>query len=262
MTNPVKKAAAAHKKYGFLLGQLVGRDFKTKYKRNVLGILWSMLNPLLTMCVQYIVFSELFRWDIDNFAVYLLIGTVMFNFFTEATGQALISITGNAGLITKVYVPMYIFPVSKVLSSCINLAFSTLALYAILFLQGVPLNIYHLMIPFGYGCLIVFSVGIGLMLSSLMVYFRDTQFLYGIVTVLWMYLTPLFYPIDIVPDRFLPIIHGNPMYHFIRYVRSLILDNTMPGVREHLICMASALGALIVGWIIFQKSKKNFILNI
>ena len=188
----IKKARAAYQKYWFLLTQLVSRDFKTKYKRSVLGVLWSMLNPLLTMGVQYIVFSELFRWDIDNFAVYLLIGTVMFNFFTESTGQALVSITGSASLITKVYVPTYIFPVSKVLSSCINLGFSTLALYAILLIQRVPLNIYHLLIPFGYVCLIAFAIGIGLILASMMVYFRDTQFLYGIVTVLWMYLTPLF----------------------------------------------------------------------
>jgi len=262
MANPVKKAAAAYQKYGFLLSQLVSRDFKTKYKRSVLGVLWSMLNPLLTMCVQYIVFSELFRWDIDNFAVYLLIGTVMFNFFTEATGQALLSITGNASLITKVYVPLYVFPVSKVLSSCINLAFSTAALYAILFLQGVPVNIHHLLLPYGYACLIAFTIGIGMILASMMVYFRDTQFLYGIVTVLWMYLTPLFYPIEIVPDRFLVIIKCNPMFHFIRYVRNLILDNTMPTLRAHMICLLFASTALIGGWFIFKRVKKNFILNI
>lgn len=262
MTNPITKAVAAFKKYRFLLAQLVGRDFKTKYKRSILGVLWSMLNPLLTMCVQYIIFSELFRWDIDNFAVYLLIGTVMFNFFNEATSQALVSITGNAGLITKVYVPTYIFPVSKVLSSCINLGFSTIALYAILFIQGVPLNIHHLLIPFGYACLIAFSIGMGLLLASMMVYFRDTQFLYSVVIVLWTYLTPLFYPIDIVPDRFLVVIKCNPMFHFIRYVRNLILDNTMPTLRAHLICLLFAVGMLVIGWLVFKKAKKNFILNI
>lgn len=260
--HPIRKIRMAYQKYWFLLTQLVGRDFKTKYKRSVLGVLWSMLNPLLTMCVQYIVFSELFRWDIDNFAVYLLIGTVMFNFFTEATSQALISITGSASLITKVYVPTYIFPLSKVLSSCINLGFSTIALYAILFIQGIPLNIHHLLMPFGYGCLIVFAIGMGLILASMMVYFRDTQFLYSIITVLWTYLTPLFYPIDIVPDRFLPIIKCNPMFHFIRYVRNLILDDTMPTLRAHLICLFFACASLAIGWGVFQKAKKNFILNI
>ena len=143
----LKQCIESHKKYNFLLGQLVSRDFKTRYKRSVLGVLWSMLNPLLTMAVQYLVFANLFRWDIDNYAVYLLSGTVIFNFFSEATQQSLGAITGSASLITKVYMPTYVFPVSKVLSAYINLGFSTLALYCIIFLQGMPLNIYHLLIP-------------------------------------------------------------------------------------------------------------------
>ena len=98
------------KKYRFLLNQLVARDFKTRYKRSILGVLWSMLNPLLTMCVQYLVFVNLFKWDIENYAVYLLIGTVTFNFFSEATQAALSSVTGSASLITKVYIPTYVFP--------------------------------------------------------------------------------------------------------------------------------------------------------
>ena len=101
----IKSYIEVGKKYQFLLGQLVSRDFKTRYKRSVLGVLWSMLNPLLTMCVQYIVFANLFRWDVDNYAVYLLIGTVTFNFFSEATQGALTAITGSSSLITKVYVP-------------------------------------------------------------------------------------------------------------------------------------------------------------
>jgi len=116
--------------------------------------------------------------------------------------------------------------------------------------------------PFGYVCLIAFAIGIGLILASMMVYFRDTQFLYGIVTVLWMYLTPLFYPIDIVPARFLPIIKCNPMFHFIRYVRNIILDASLPTLRAHLVCLLFAFGTLGIGWAIFQKAKKNFILNI
>lgn len=252
----------AFNKYKFLLSQLVGRDFKTKYKRSVLGIFWSLLNPLLTMAVQYMVFVELFRWDIDFYAVYLLIGTVMFSFFSEATSQALTSVTGNASLITKVYVPKYIFPLSKVLSSCINLGFSLIALYVIIFASGLKLNVYHLLIPFGIGCLIVFSIGMGLILSSIMVFFRDTQFLYGIVLTLWTYLTPLFYPESIVPDKFMLVIQCNPMYHFIRYIRNLILDASLPTLRAHLICLFFALVTLIIGMYIFKKVQRNFIFNI
>ena len=250
------------KKYQFLLAQLVSRDFKTKYKRSVLGIVWSLLNPLLTMAVQYIVFCELFRWDIDHFAVYLLIGTVMFNFFSESTGQALTSITGNAGLITKVYLPKYIFPVSRVLSSCINLGFSLIVLYFIIFVSGVHLNIYHLLLPFPLICVILFSIGMGLILSSLMVFFRDTQFLYGVVIVLWMYLTPLFYPENIMPQRFQWIMECNPLYHFIRYARNIILDASLPTFRAHVICLAFAVGTLLIGIGIFKKTQDKFIFNI
>ena len=250
------------KKYKFLLSQLVGRDFKTKYKRSVLGVLWSILNPLLTMVVQYIVFCELFKFDIDNYAVYLLIGTVMFNFFSESTSQALASITGNASLITKVYVPKYIFPISKVLSSCINLGFALVALLAIILLQGLKLNIYYLFIPFGLACMIAFSIGMGLILSSMMVYFRDTQFLYGVALTLWTYLTPLFYPETIIPNKYMIIVECNPMYHFIRYVRQIILHGGLPPMRAHFFCAFFAVATLFIGLKIFKRAQKNFILNI
>ena len=140
------KTIKAMKKYRFLLGQLVARDFKTRYKRSVLGVLWSMLSPLLTMAVQYVIFVNLFRWQIENYAVYLLIGTVAFNFFSEATQSSLTAITGSASLITKVYIPAYVFPISKVVSALINLAFSTLALYVIIIVQGDIVNCHMLAI--------------------------------------------------------------------------------------------------------------------
>lgn len=249
-------------KYRFLLSQLVSRDFKTRYKRSVLGVLWSMLNPLLTMSVQYMVFSNLFKWDVDNYAVYLLIGTVTFNFFSEATQAALSSITGSASLITKVYIPTYVFPVAKVLSSCINLCFSTLALYLIIFLQGISLNVYHLLIPVLYIALILFSCGIGLILSALMVYFRDTQFLYGVLIVLWMYLTPLFYPIDIIPENMMGLYSLNPMYQYVTFFRTLVLDAAMPTLAQFGWCFGYAVAVMVIGLLVFRKMKRNFILYI
>lgn len=249
-------------KYRFLLSQLVSRDFKTRYKRSVLGVLWSMLNPLLTMCVQYLVFSNLFKWDVDNYAVYLLIGTVTFNFFSEASQAALSSITGSASLITKVYIPTYVFPIAKVLSSCINLCFSTLALYLIIFLQGMSLNVYHLLIPVLYVALILFTCGMGLILSALMVYFRDTQFLYGVIIVLWMYLTPLFYPIDIIPENMMGIYSLNPMYQYVTFFRTLVLDGVMPSIAQFGWCFGYAIAFMIIGFFVFRKLKRNFILYI
>lgn len=248
--------------YRFLLYQLVSRDFKTKYKRSILGVLWSMLNPLLTMGVQYLVFSNLFRWDVENYAVYLLAGTVAFNFMTEATQMSLLSVTGSANLITKVYIPTYVFPVSKVLSAAINLCFSTLALYMILLLQGLSVNVYHLWIPLLYLCLILFSCGLGMVLAALMVYFRDTQFLYNVVTVLWTYLTPLFYPVTIIPENLMGIYKLNPMYHYVTFFRTLLLEARTPEAAEFGWIIGCAVLSMTVGVSVFRKLKKNFVLYV
>ncbi|MBO5322879.1 MAG: ABC transporter permease [Oscillospiraceae bacterium] len=258
----IKNSIDGMMKYRFLLSQLVSRDFKTRYKRSILGVLWSMLNPLLTMSVQYIVFANIFKWDVDNYAVYLLIGTVTFNFFSEATQAALTSITGSASLITKVYIPTYVFPVAKVLSSCINLCFSTLALYLIIFIQGLQLNPYHLLIPVMYVMLIGFAIGIGLILSSLMVYFRDTQFLYGVVIVLWMYLTPLFYPVEIIPAEWMGIYSLNPMFQYVTFFRTLVLEGALPSLQCFGFCFGYCVSFLLIGYAVFRKLKRNFILYI
>jgi len=258
----VKDIVFVIKKYSFLLSQLVSRDFKNRYKRSVLGVLWSMLNPLLTMCVQYLIFSNLFRWDVENYAIYLLIGTVTFNFFSEATQSALTSVVGGASLITKVYIPTYVFPISKILSSCINLFFSTVALYLIILIQGIPFNLFHLLIPLLYVFLIMFCTGIGFVLSSVMVYFRDTQFLYGVLTTLWAYLTPLFYPVDIIPANFMGIYSLNPLYQYVSFFRTIVLDGAMPSLVQFGFCFGYAIFFLTIGFMVFRKLKKKFVLYV
>lgn len=250
------------KKYKFLINQLVARDFKTKYKRSFLGVLWSLLNPMLTMAVQYIVFSTLFRFDLPHYQVYLLSGIVMFNFVSEATNQALVSITGNAGLITKVYMPKYVFPITKVLSACINLIFSLIALYMLIIFSGLKITWIHLLLPFPIINMIIFAIGFSLILAALMVFFRDMQFLYGVFIVLWNYMTPIFYPESIIPGRYRLILELNPMYHFIRYARNIILDGSIPTFKANLICLVFSLGTLAIGIIIFKKTEKKFIFNL
>lgn len=184
------------KKYKFLLKQLVSRDFKTRYKRSVLGVFWSFLNPLLMMIVQYLVFSQLFKADIDNYPVYLLSGLVVFNFFNEAVGQALISIVGNASLITKVYLPKYVYPITKVLSSSINLLMSWIPLMIAAFITGEGFTKAYLMIPYILICLVIFTMGWGMIMAAGMTFFRDLQFLWGIISMIWMYMTPIFLSSD------------------------------------------------------------------
>ena len=253
---------SAIQRYQFLIRQLISRDFKTKYKRSVLGILWSFLNPLLMMSVQYLVFSTIFKSNISNFALYLLTGIVCFNFFSEATSMSLVSIVGNASLITKVYVPKYIYPVTRVLSSGVNLLFSIVPLFGFMLLTGTPFRPALLLLPFGVLCLLMLCTGMGLLLSTSMVFFRDTQFLWNVVSMLWMYLTPIFYPVSIIPDQWLTLYKCNPLYHIIRFFRILIIDGVSPEPKAYLLCFLVSAVPLLIGVLIFLRNQDKFILNL
>ena len=250
----------AMKKYRFLIQQLVSRDFKTKYKRSILGIFWSFLNPLLMMIVQYFVFSTIFSADIPNYPSYLLVGVVCFNFFTEACGMSLTSVLGNASLITKVYVPKYVYPLTRVLSSVINLGISLIPLILVCLFTGVQFQKSAILAFFFLFCLVVFSYGLSLLLSAAMVFFRDMQFLWNVLSMIWMYATPIFYPENILPENFRFVLTINPLYHFIQNTRLCILDGISPEPTAYLQCMLMALGMLLVGSLIFRKSQDRFIL--
>lgn len=250
----------AMKKYNYLLRQLVSRDFKTKYKRSVLGIFWSFLNPLLSMAVQYIVFSTLFRSDIPNFALYLLIGIVCFGSFSEITNMSLTSIVGNASLINKVYVPKYIYPLSRVLSSMVNLLFSLIPLFLVMLLTHTPLRPSVLLLPFGLLCLMAFCTGMGLLLSASMVFFRDTQFLWGVLSMVWMYATPIFYPESIIPAQFMTLYKCNPLYHIVRFLRTVVIDGVSPEPKAYLLCAIACAVPLLAGAWVFKRSQDRFVL--
>ncbi|OVE67347.1 hypothetical protein CCS79_14600 [Clostridium diolis] len=249
-------------KYKFLIQQLVSRDFKTKYKRSILGIFWSFLNPLFMMGVQYFIFSTIFKSDIPYYHIYLLIGVVMFNYFSEACSMALASIIGNAGLITKVYIPKYIYPLSRILSSTVNLAMSLLPLIGAMIISGVPFSKSFLLLPFALICLVIFCLGLGMLLSASMVYFRDTQFLWGVISMLWMYATPIFYPENILPEQFKFVLDYNPIYYFIKFARICILQGVSPEPVLYIQCFLFSSVMLLVGAVIFKKSQDRFILNL
>lgn len=258
----VLRLLSVFQRYGYLMRQLISRDFKTKYKRSILGVFWSFLNPLLTMLVQYVVFSTLFKSDIPNFPLYLLTGIVCFNFFNEATNMSLQSIVGNAALITKVYVPKYIYPVSRVFSSTINLLLSMIPLFAVMLLTRTPARPALLLLPFGLICLVVLCIGIGFILSTAMVFFRDTQFLWGVVSMLWMYVTPIFYPESIIPDKFMLLYKCNPLYHIIRFIRIILINGVSPEPKAYALCLIASFVPLLLGAIIFKKNQDKFILNL
>lgn len=256
------RVANAFERYQFMLRQLVNRNFKAKYKRSILGILWSFLNPLLTMLIQYVVFSTLFKSNLAYFPVYLLSGTICFSFFSEATSTGLSSISGNASLITKVYIPKYIFPISTVLSSGINFALTLVPLLATVLLSGLPVTNAYFFLPVMFLCLLMLCLGMTMLLATVMVFFRDIQFLWGVVTTLLMYATPLFYPETIIPAHFSLVLKINPLYHIIRIFRAILIDCAAPEPRAIFVCVAFCLAILLCGAWVFKKQQDKFVLNL
>ena len=258
--NPLVAVCMLFTRYGFLIRQLVSRDFKTKYKRSALGMAWSFLNPLLTMSVQYVVFSTLFKSDIPNYPVYLLSGIVFFNFFNEAVSMGMTSITGNASLIKKVYMPRYIYPVSRILSSLVNFALAIIPLFLVMLITGTAFTPALLLLIFDMLCLLGFVTGMSLLLTTAMTFFQDTQFLWGVVSMMWMYLTPLFYPESIIPAQFLTVYHMNPMYQYITFARICIIDGVSPEPMAYLWCILSSVVVLGLGILTFKRHQDKFVL--
>lgn len=251
------------KQYRPLLEQLVCKDIKLKYRRSFLGYLWSILNPLMIMVIMVIVFSNMFRFDIVNYPVYLIIGQTLFGFVSEATNQAMWSITGNAALLKKTYVPKYIFTLSKVTSSFVNMVFSLGAMLIVFVICKVRPNINMLFIPVILLQMYIFCTGLGMILAQGTVFFRDIQYIYSAFITAWMYLTPIFYPIQQLPIDLQKFIkHFNPLYSYITQFRMIVLDGCFPDLRLIVYGFVVAFIMLIVGTFIFFKNQDKFILYI
>ena len=233
-------------KYRFLMQQLVTKDIKLKYRRSFLGYLWSILNPLMVMVIMVIVFSNMFRSDIVNFPVYLIF-----------------SIIGNASLLKKTYVPKYVFTVSKITSSFVNMVFALGALVIVFVVCRVVPNVFYLFIPVILLQEYLFCLGLGMLLAQGCVFFRDIQHIYNAVLTAWMYLTPLFYPITLLPEALRKLVMTlNPMYFYITQFRQIVLECRMPDPYLILAGFVAAGVALLVGVWAFLKTQDKFILYI
>ena len=246
--------------YKELLLELVKRDLRVKYRKSVLGYLWSLLNPLMMMMVVSIVFSYMFRFDIENYPVYLITGQTLFNFFQEATNMSMNSITNSASLIKKVYLLKQVFPVSRILSSFVTFLFSLMAIVIIMIFTRVKVTPAILLVPLPLLYILVFSMGVGLILSIMATYFRDVYYLWGIFITAWMYFTPIFYPATQLPDFAMNIMKLNPLYQMLQCFREVVLYGTFPTWRRHAACIFFALLALNVGIQVFKKKQGDLIL--
>lgn len=264
----IKNIMANFKKYKFLMSQLILRDFKIKYKRSVLGVVWSLLYPILMMAVMALVFSNMFRFQVEgvSYLVYLLTGIITFQYFSEASNLAMTSVVNNFTLINKVYIPKYIFPLAKCLFVGINFLLSLIPWFLIIILTQFGLgnypasiNIYYLILPFIFLCLLLFTVGMGFFLSCVSVFLRDVFYIYGIVLTIWQYFTPIFYSIEIIPAKLQFFFQFNPLYQFLDAARTIVLYGQCPSALNLVLCAVYAIIAMVVGCIVFKKNQDKFI---
>lgn len=258
----IREKLSAFKRFTPLLKELVVRDIKVRYRHSVLGMVWTVLNPLLMMVVITIVFSTLFKQNIPNFPIYYLSGSLLFSFNSESTTTALNSIISNASLIKKVYIPKYLFPFSNVLSGLVNLGFSLIAMFFVMLITKAPFHVTLLLIPIPIFYTFLFATGLGILLSALTVYFRDIAHFYGVLILAWTYFTPIFYPAEILNEAAMKVMQLNPMYHYVSYMRELVLYGNFPSMKENLLCILIGVLMIFIGMAVFYKGQDNFVLYV
>lgn len=250
------------KKYRFLLYELVKKGVKLKYRRSYLGILWTLLEPLLTMIVLSIVFGTLFGNKDSKFPVYILTGRLMYSFFSSATSGAMKAIRTNAGMIKKVYVPKYIYPLSSVLFNYIIFAISLIVLVAVAIVLKVYPSVYMLQAVVPLFLLLVTAFGVGMILSTMAVFFRDLEYLWSVGLMIVMYASAIFYyPEKILTSGFGWILKFNPLYLLIHNFRQAVFGLPM-NMRYLAASIAFAIVSVIVGLAFFYKKQDEFILHI
>lgn len=256
------------KNYWYLMTQLITRDFKRKYKRSILGVAWSLLYPVLMMAVMAIVFSHMFRFSVEgiNYLVYLMTGIIMWSYFSEASNSAMTSVVENFALISKVYIPKYIFPVAKCLFVGINFVLTLIPWIGLIIITQFGLgtypadiNIYYLVLPYIFICLFIFTIGVGLFLSCVSVFLRDVFYIYGIILTIWSYFTPVFYSIEILPENLQKVFVYNPLYQFITAARQIVLYGQCPSLKTLALLAIISIGTLLFGGIVFKKNQDKFI---
>ncbi len=246
-------------KHQFLVEELVKRNFKKKYKRAFLGMLWSVLNPLLQLFVMQLVFSFFFGRATPHYTIYLFSGLIVFDFFTSSTNQSMTSLVGNASIFKSVNVSKYIFLLAQNIEAWINFALTLGVYFIFCVFDGIIFTWKFLLLIYPILCLLIFNFGVGMVISVLFVQFKDIQYLYGIFTRLLMYLSAIFYPINIYPNSVQVLFLMNPIYLYIRYFRKIVIENTIPSISFHLLAAFYALFMLALGIFIYKKYDKQLL---
>ena len=259
--NMVKEIIHDLKNYRSLLSELIRRDIKIKYRRSVLGIFWSFLDPLLSMIVLTIVFSTLFH-RIPNYPIYYLTGLLAFQLFSNGSKTAMRSLVGSSGIWKTIYVPKFLYVLSAVLSNFVTYLLSLVVLFVIMAILNVQFTISIVFASLPILALIIMTVGAGLIMGTLNVFFRDMEYLYNVFMMILMYGMPIFYPADIVPASFQFIQQYNPLYQLIVCLRDCFLYGQMYSLSTLLFGFISAIILLIIGILLLYKYQDRFVLYV
>jgi len=243
----------------FLFEELVKRDFKEKYKRTTLGMLWSILSPLLTLLVMKIVFTEFFGRNTPHYTIYLFSGTLVMSYYKESTKGSMSSLVNNAKIFTKINVPKYMFLLSKNVSALVNFVLTLVVYFIFCAFDKIHFGVHMLSLIFPILCLLIMNIGIGMILSALYVFFKDIQYLYDVFLTLLTYLSAIFYQIDRFAPNMQRLFLCNPVYVYIKYFRTVVIDGKIPSPAYHLLCAFYCLFLFIIGCSVYIKYNRKFL---
>lgn len=245
-------------RYRELLNQLVSRNIKIRYKRSVLGIAWTMLSPLMMMTVMALVFEKMFRVNLEHYPVYVLSGLVFWSFFSQTTTAAMNELVWGGNLLTRIYIPRSIFAFTALGTGLVNIFLSFVPLLLIMLITGAPLKPSLLFMPVSILIVAPFALGIGLLLSTLAVYFVDVLEMYQVLLMAWFYFSPIFYPLEIIPEHYLWLFRLNPVYYLLEVFRLPIYSGRLPDAFMIGVSCAVSLTSLVFGWWVFTRKADEF----
>ena len=245
--------------YREMLYNLVRKDLKARYKGSFLGFLWTFLNPLLQLIVYTIVFSTIMRVNIDKFYIYLFVGLIPWIFFTTSIQTGVVSIMMNKDLIKKIYFPRIILPISTVNSAFMNMLYSMIVLIATLLVSGIGISKYILLLPIAMIMQYILVLGMIFIFSALNVYFRDLEYILNIIIMVWFYLTPIVYSMDMIPIRARKWFYLNPMTNIIAFYRDILYYKRMPSFESFSWILLYGTIMIVVGYFVFEKLQKKFV---
>lgn len=245
--------------YREMIFSLVRKDLRTRYKGSLLGFLWTFINPLFQLIVYSIVFSYIMRVNLPNYYIFMFVGLLPWMFFCTCVQGGAVSVMSSADLLKKIYFPRIVLPIATVSAAFLNMMFSMIIMFVALFISGIGISKYIIYFPFILILLYLLGLGLAFMFSACNVYFRDLEHILGILTMSMFYVTPVIYPMEMVPEKFLPLFKLNPMAYIICGFQDIFYYERAPQIETLGNIIFFSILILIIGYSVFQKLQKNFV---